>query len=254
MVLSSPLGPRPSRPCASSLISALRLLAHLGLAPSRSSRPCASSAHLFDSGMVHGDVAPYFAAAAPSLLAPLARPAPPPPLALAAPLVQHLTRRLLATRPTPRSRRLIPGDAPYIRTLLVLKTGELLVERRRGPVVPNLPLARWCFRLHLDLARLGPAPPRSSRPCASSGRLSSILQLIAEKTLRRISHALPAAPHPSRIPRMKLRTSCMRVFSSCPFPPHSASSLGDAISLLKNDTESFFWTSPRAYRGVARTK
>jgi hypothetical protein len=35
-----------SRPCASSLISALRLLAHLGLAPSRSSRPCASSAHL----------------------------------------------------------------------------------------------------------------------------------------------------------------------------------------------------------------
>ena len=65
----------------------------------------------FDSSMVHGDVAPYFAAAAPSLLAPLARPAPPPPLALAAPLVQHLTRRLLATRPTPRSRRLIPGDA-----------------------------------------------------------------------------------------------------------------------------------------------
>jgi hypothetical protein len=35
-----------SRACASSLISALRLLAHLGLAPSRSSRPCASSAHL----------------------------------------------------------------------------------------------------------------------------------------------------------------------------------------------------------------
>ena len=100
-----------SRPCASSLISALRLLAHLGLAPSRSSRPCASSAHLFDSSMVHGDVAPYFAAAAPSLLAPLARPAPPPPLAVAYPLVQHLTRRLLATRPTPRSRRLIPGDA-----------------------------------------------------------------------------------------------------------------------------------------------
>ena len=127
--------------------------------------------------MVHGDVAPYFAAAAPSLLAPLARPAPPPPLALAAPLVQHLTRRLLATRPTPRSRRLIPGDAPYIRTLLVLKTGELLVERRRGPVVPNLPLARWCSRLHLDLARLGPAPPRSSRPCAFS--LISALLLLA---------------------------------------------------------------------------
>ena len=108
------LGPAPSRssrPCASSLISALRLLAHLGPAPSRSSRPCASSAHFFDSSMVHGDVAPYFAAAAPSLLAPLARPAPPPPPALAAPLVQHLTRRLLATRPTPRSRRLIPGDA-----------------------------------------------------------------------------------------------------------------------------------------------
>ena len=36
MVLSSPLGPRPSRPCASSLISALRLLAHLGPAL----RPC----------------------------------------------------------------------------------------------------------------------------------------------------------------------------------------------------------------------
>ena len=108
------LGPAPSRssrPCASSLISALRLLAHLGPAPSRSSRPCASSAHFFDSSMVHGDVAPYFAAAAPSLLAPLARPAPPPPLAVAYPLVQHLTRRLLATRPTPRSRRLIPGDA-----------------------------------------------------------------------------------------------------------------------------------------------
>ena len=124
----------------------------------------------------------------------------------------------------------------------MLKTGELLVERRRCPVVPNLPLARWCSRLHLDLARLGPAPPRSSRPCAfslisalrllahlghepprssrpcassliSALRLSSILQLIAEKTLRRISHALSAAPHPSRIPRMKLRTSCMRVFS-----------------------------------------
>jgi hypothetical protein len=108
------LGPAPSRssrPCASSLISALRLLAHLGPAPPRSSRPCASSAHFFDSSMVHGDVAPYFAAAAPSLLAPLARPAPPPPLAVAYPLVQHLTRRLLATRPTPRSRRLIPGDA-----------------------------------------------------------------------------------------------------------------------------------------------
>ena len=45
-----------SRPCASSLTSALRLLVHL-----------------FDSSIVHGDVAPYFAAAAPSLLAPLAR-------------------------------------------------------------------------------------------------------------------------------------------------------------------------------------
>ena len=122
--------PRSSRPCASSLLSALRLLAHLGLAPSRSSRPCASSAHLFDSGIKHGDVAPYFAAAAPSLLAPLARPAPPPPLALAAPLVQHLTRRLLATRPTPRSIyycRLLPvtpaPNAPvYI--LLSLNTGD----------------------------------------------------------------------------------------------------------------------------------
>ena len=79
--------------------------------------------------MVPGDVAPYFAAAAPSyfaaaapsLLAPLARPAPPPPLA--APLVQHLTRRLLATRQTPRPRRLKPGNAPYIRALLVLKKG-----------------------------------------------------------------------------------------------------------------------------------
>ena len=77
--------------------------------------------HLFDSGMVYGDVAPYFAAAAPSKLAPLARPAPPPPLA--APPVQHLTRRLLATRQTPRPRRLKLGNAPYIRALLVLKKG-----------------------------------------------------------------------------------------------------------------------------------
>ena len=57
--------PKKKRPCASSLTSsALRLLVHL-----------------FYPGMVHGDVAPYFAIATPSLLAPLARPAPPPPLA-----------------------------------------------------------------------------------------------------------------------------------------------------------------------------
>ena len=166
----------------------------------------------------------------------------------------------------------------------MLKTGELLVERRRCPVVPNLPLARWCSRLHLDLARLGPAPPRSSRPCAfslisalrllahlghepprssrpcassliSALRLSSILQLIAEKkNVEADLFALPAAPHPSRIPRMKLRTSCMRVFSSCPRPPPSAQRWR-AGSLSKNSSvESFFWTSPRAYRGVARTK
>ena len=38
-----PAPPRSSRPCAFSLISALRLLAHLSPAPPRSSRPCAVS-------------------------------------------------------------------------------------------------------------------------------------------------------------------------------------------------------------------
>jgi len=58
------LGPAPSRssrPCASSLISAMSLLAHLGPVPPRSSRPCASSlisalrllAHLGPAPLVH---------------------------------------------------------------------------------------------------------------------------------------------------------------------------------------------------------
>ena len=102
---------------------------------------------------------------------------------------------------------------------------RLLAHLGPAPSRSSRPCASSLISAMSLLAHLGPVPPRSSRPCASSLisalRLSSILQLIAEKTLRRISHALPAAPHPSRIPRMKLRTSCMRVFSSCPCPPHS---------------------------------
>ena len=80
----------------------------------------------------------------------------------------------------------------------MLKTGELLVERRRCPVVPNLPLARWCSRLHLDLALLGPAPCASS--LISALRLSSILQLIAEKLeadLARTSRCASSIAHPA---------------------------------------------------------
>ena len=108
----------------------------------------------------------------------------------------------------------------------MLKTGELLVERRRGPVVPNLPLARWCSRLHLDLARLGPAPPRSSRPCAFS--LISALRLLAH-----LGH--DPLVHPPAYRRNNVEADLARPFrcaSSIAHPAHGTAHLVHESFLL----------------------
>ena len=162
-----------------------------------------------------------------------------------------------------------------------MKTGELLVERRRGPVVPNLPLARWCSRLHLDLARLGPAPPRSSRPCAFS--LISALRLLAHlghepprssrpcassliSALRLLAHLGPAPlVHPPAYRRKNVEADLARTSrcaSSIAHPAHGTAHLvhesflllslssalrilaGAAISLLKKRFRIIFLDKP----------
>ena len=81
-------------------------------------------------------------------------------------------------------------------------------------------------------------PCLAALPCGPAFSRSLLPPLVhpptyRRKTLRRTSHAHSAAPHPSRIPRMELRISCMRVFSSCPRPPHSASSLDCGLIIEK---------------------